>query len=84
MVVLGVAMIPLPGPSLPTLVAGLHVLGTEFDCAKTAKETVVQVSKKALHHSKQFCQTMEEQLQYVCIACLGTRITIAATMMKEC
>mmetsp|Transcript_2133 Transcript_2133/g.2416 ORF Transcript_2133/g.2416 Transcript_2133/m.2416 type:complete len:131 (-) Transcript_2133:69-461(-) len=65
MVVLGVAMIPLPGPSLPTLVAGLHVLGTEFDCAKTAKNTVVQESKKVLQHSKEFYHTMEEQHESV-------------------
>lgn len=46
LVALGVAMIPLPGPGLPTVVAGLHVLGTEFETAKKAENKIINSTKK--------------------------------------
>ena len=56
MVVLGVAMIAVPGgPSVPTVVAGLRVLGTEFACAKTAEANVVHATNQVVDQSKQFC-----------------------------
>jgi len=48
LVVLGIALIPLPGPfSIPLMVAGLAVLATEYVWAQRALDTVKDKAQKA-------------------------------------
>merc|ERR1712113_488705 len=39
-------MMGLPGPGIPTVAAGLHVLGKEFKTAKKAEDKLVDSTKK--------------------------------------
>merc|ERR1712183_918064 len=43
----------LPGPGVPTIAAGLHVLGSEFESVKKAEDKVVKEGKK-------LCKKVEE------------------------
>ena len=48
LVVLGIALIPLPGPfSIPLMIAGLAVLATEYVWAQRALDTVKDKAQKA-------------------------------------
>lgn len=48
LVVLGIALIPLPGPfSIPLMVAGLAVLATEYVWAQRALDRVKDTAQKA-------------------------------------
>jgi uncharacterized protein (TIGR02611 family) len=48
LVVLGIALIPLPGPfSIPLMIAGLAVLATEFVWAERMLDTVKDKAKQA-------------------------------------
>ncbi|MDB4971830.1 MAG: hypothetical protein JWN48_171, partial [Myxococcaceae bacterium] len=47
LVLLGVVMIPLPGPGIPVVVAGLFVLSTEFAWAARARERASALSARA-------------------------------------
>lgn len=50
---LGIALIPLPGPfSLPLMVAGLAVLATEYVWAERALDTVKDKTKQAADMAK--------------------------------
>ncbi|MGK2948208.1 MAG: PGPGW domain-containing protein [Acidimicrobiales bacterium] len=53
LVVLGIALIPLPGPfSIPLMVAGLAVLATEFVWAERLLDTVKDKTKQATDLAK--------------------------------
>lgn len=53
LVLLGIALIPLPGPfSLPLMVAGLAVLATEYVWAERALDTVKDKTKQAADLAK--------------------------------
>ena len=53
LVVLGIALIPLPGPfSIPLMVAGLAVLATEFVWAERMLDTVKDRTKQATDLAK--------------------------------
>lgn len=53
LVVLGIALIPLPGPfSIPLMVAGLAVLATEFVWAERMLDTVKDKTKQATDLAK--------------------------------
>ena len=48
LVLLGIALIPLPGPfSIPLMIAGLAVLATEYVWAEKALDTVKEQATKA-------------------------------------
>ena len=51
-VLLGVAMLVLPGPGLLTIVGGLAILGLEFAFAKRWLERIKHTTKKTLDEAK--------------------------------
>jgi uncharacterized protein (TIGR02611 family) len=43
LIVVGIVLIPLPGPGTPLIVAGLAVLGTEFEWAARLSERIADL-----------------------------------------
>ncbi len=52
LVVLGIILIPLPGPGLLTSLLGLFVLSYEFDWAKTRKEQTLKELHKIIQRAQ--------------------------------
>ena len=52
-VVLGIALIPLPGPGSLIALGGLALLGTEFEGAKKASTTMNKAAKAAVARAKE-------------------------------
>lgn len=49
-VILGVILMPLPGPGLLVVLVGLLILSTEFDWARRYRDTVKQRLDKLIKH----------------------------------
>ena len=60
-IVIGIILMPLPGPGMVIVVIGVSVLASEFTWAKNAYERIMQVARHLLKILKQFLKRLSKK-----------------------